>query len=76
MCAMKSIELPIENRREIKMMNAMMHAIVDLIGPNLSNSVQLIMRKAINPPKMPKMAVEAPTVTLFGLQSTLRVKPK
>ena len=70
------MELPIENRSEIKIMNAIMQAIVDLTGPNLSSSVQLMIRKAMNPPKIPKMAVDAPTVTTFGLQSTLRVKPK
>lgn len=56
-------------------MNANMQAIVDLTGPNLSSSVQLMIRKAINPPKIPKIAVDAPTVTTLGLQSTLRVKP-
>lgn len=76
MWAMKSMELPIENRREMKMMKAMMQAIVDLTGPNLSSSVQLIIRKAMNPPSIPKMAVEAPTVTTFGLHSTLSVKPR
>jgi len=73
---MKSMELPIENRREMKIMNANMQAIVDLTGPNLSSSVQLMIRKAINPPKIPKIAVDAPTVTTLGVQSTLRVKPE
>jgi hypothetical protein len=57
-------------------MNANMQAIVDLTGPNLSSSVQLMIRKAINPPKIPKIAVDAPTVTTLGVQSTLRVKPE
>jgi hypothetical protein len=70
------MELPIENRREMKIMNANMQAIVDLTGPNLSSSVQLMIRKAINPPKIPKIAVDAPTVTTLGVQSTLRVKPE
>lgn len=74
--AIKSIELPIEKRREMKMMKAIMQAIVDRIGPNLSSSVQLIIRKAMNPPKMPNMAVDAPTVTVVGLHSTLSVNPK
>jgi hypothetical protein len=70
------MELPIENRREMKIMNANMQAIVDLTGPNLSSSVQLMIRKAINPPKIPNIAVDAPTVTTLGVQSTLRVKPE
>jgi hypothetical protein len=74
-CAMKSIELPIEKSREMKMMKAIMHAMVDLMGPNLSSSVQLIIKNAINPPNIPKMAVDAPTVTLLGLHSTLSVNP-
>jgi hypothetical protein len=75
MWAMKSIELPIENSSEMKMMNAIIQAIVDRIGPNLSSSVQFIIRNAINPPNTPKIAVDAPTVTVLGLHSTLRVKP-
>ena len=73
---MKSMEFPIENNSEMKIINAKMQAIVDLTGPNLSSSVQLMIRKAINPPKIPKIAVDAPTVTTLGLQSTLRVKPE
>ena len=75
-CAMKSIELPIEKSSEMKMMKAIMHAMVDLTGPNLSSSVQLMIKKAMNAPNIPKMAVDAPTVTLLGLQSTLSVNPK
>lgn len=70
------MEFPIENNSEMKIINAKMQAIVDLTGPNLSSSVQLMIRKAINPPKIPKIAVDAPTVTTLGLQSTLRVKPE
>lgn len=75
MWAMKSIELPIEKSREMKMMNAIMHAIVDRIGPNLYNSVQFIIKKAMKPPRTPKIAVDEPTVTVVGLHSTLNVKP-
>lgn len=75
-CATKSIELPIENRSEMKTIKARMQAIVERMGPNRYSSLQLISKKAIKPPKIPKIAVEAPTVTVLGLQRTLRVKPE
>ena len=59
----------------MKTKNPIRQAIVDLIGPYLPSVVQFIIRKAINPPKIPKMAVEAPTVKVFGLHNTLNVKP-
>jgi hypothetical protein len=65
-----------ENSKEMKIIKAITQAIVDLIGPNLYKAVQLIIRKAMNPPRIPKIAVEAPTVNVVGLQSTLSVKPK
>lgn len=49
---------------------------VDLMDPNLSRVVQLIIRNAINPPNIPKIAVDAPTVNVVGLQSTLSVNPE
>jgi hypothetical protein len=73
---MKSIVLPIENSKEMKIIKAITQAIVDLMGPNLYKAVQFIIKKAMNPPKIPKIAVEAPTVNVVGLHNTLSVKPK
>lgn len=60
----------------MKTKNPIRQAIVDLIGPNLPSVVQFIIKNATNAPKIPKIAVEAPTVNVFGLHSTLNIKPK
>ncbi len=65
MWASKSIVSPIEKSNEMKTKNPIRQAIVDLIGPYLPSVVQFIIRKARNPPKIPKIAVEAPTVNVF-----------
>lgn len=52
-----------------------MQAMVDLNGPNLYKAVQLMIRYAMNPPNIPNIDVDAPTVIAFISQTTLSPKP-
>lgn len=52
-----------------------MQAMVDLNGPNLYKAVQLMTRKAMNPPNIPNIEVDEPTVIVFISQTTLNAKP-
>ena len=52
-----------------------MQAMVDLSGPNLYKAVQFIIRYAMNPPSIPNIEVDAPTVIAFISQTTLSPKP-
>ncbi len=63
--ASKSIVSPIEKSREMKTKNPTRQAMVDLIGPNLPSVVQFIIRNATKAPRTPKIAAEAPTVSVF-----------
>lgn len=74
--ASKSMVSPIEKSKEIKTKKPIKQAIVDLTDPYLPSVVQFIIRNATNAPKIPKIAVEAPTVKAFGLHRTLSMKPK
>ena len=73
--AIASIELSIEKSNEKNTIKPIMQAMVDLSGPNLYKAVQFIIRYAMNPPNIPNMEVDAPTVIAFISQTTLSPKP-
>ena len=73
--AIASIELSIEKSNEKNTIKPIMQAIVDLSGPNLYKAVQFIIRYAMNPPNIPNIEVDAPTVIAFISQTTLSPKP-
>lgn len=73
--AIASIELSIEKSNEKNTIKPIMQAIVDLSGPNLYKAVQFIIRYAMNPPNIPNIEVDAPTVIVFISQTTLSPKP-
>ena len=73
--AIASIELSIEKSNEKNTIKPIMQAMVDLSGPNLYKAVQFIIRYAMNPPSIPNIEVDAPTVIAFISQTTLSPKP-
>lgn len=73
--AIASIELSIEKSNEKNTIKPIMQAMVDLNGPNLYKAVQLMIRYAMNPPNIPNIDVDAPTVIAFISQTTLSPKP-
>lgn len=73
--AIASIELSIEKSNEKNTIKPIMQAMVDRNGPNLYKAVQLMIRYAMNPPKIPNIEVEDPTVIVFISQTTLSSKP-
>lgn len=74
-CAMASIEPSIENSNEKNTTKPIIQAMVDLKGPNLYKAVQLMIKKAMNPPNIPNIEVDDPTVIVFISQTTLKAKP-
>ena len=73
--AIISIEDPIEKSKEKTTRMPITQHRVERTPGNLSSAFQFIMRYAMNPPKIPKMAVEAPAVGVSRLQSTLSINP-